>query len=134
MHLNPYIYFPGNCAEALAFYEKTLGAQILSTFRFGDSPMAEKMPDWADKVMHATFKVGDSHIMASDAPPEHYSAPAGFAIHIPATSITEAERLFNGLSEGGTVTMPLQKTFWAVRFGMFKDRFGIPWMINCDKE
>lgn len=134
MHVNPYIYFPGNCAEALAFYEKTLGAQVFAVHKFRDSPMAEKMPEWADKVMHVAFKVGDSVMMASDAPPDHYSKPAGFSINIPTTSVTEAERLFTGLSEGGEVIMPLQKTFWAARFGMFKDKFGVPWMVNCERE
>ena len=135
MQLNPYLHFPGTCADALAFYEKVLGAQVLSQFKFADSPMADKMPaDWRDKLMHSAFKISDTTLFACDAPPDHFSKPQGFSLNIPANSGAEAKKLYDTLSEGGEITMPLQKTFWAAHFAMFKDKFGIPWMINCEKE
>jgi len=90
-------------------------------------------PEWRDKIMHARLTVGDAVLMASDAPPEHYKAPQGFSVNLQINQVSEAERVFNELSAGGKVSMPLQPTFWATRFAMFTDRFGIPWMINCNE-
>lgn len=94
--------------------------------------MADKTPsDQKNNVMHATLRLGDQVIMGADAAPHHYEKPQGFSISINVKDVKEAERIFNELSGGGSVRMPLQKTFWAERFGMFTDRFDIPWMINC---
>lgn len=135
MQLNTYLHFPGTCAEARGFYEKTLGAKTVSSFSYGDSPTSEQFgPDWKDKIMHTSFDVGGTVVMAMDAPLDRYSKPQGFSLSISIGSGAEAERLYNALSEGGSVTMPLQKTFWAARFAMFVDKFGVPWMINCEKE
>ena len=84
--------------------------------------------------MHARLTVGDAVLMASDAPPEHYKAPQGFSVNLQIDPVAEAERVFNELSAGGNVTMPIQPTFWATRFAMFTDRFGIAWMINCNEQ
>ena len=84
--------------------------------------------------MHATLEVGGEPLMGSDAPPKHYSEPKGFAVSLSPAKVADAERIFNALADGGNVGMPLQQTFWAARFGMVTDRFGIPWMINCEKD
>jgi PhnB protein len=84
--------------------------------------------------MHAALNLGENTLMGADAPAEHFEKPAGFAVAIHTAEPDEAERIFNSLSENGKVTMPIQQTFWSVRFGMFVDRFGIPWMINCDQQ
>ena len=100
----------------------------------GESPMADKVaPEWRDKVIHVHMKVGDRVLMGSDAPPQHYEKPQGFSVSLSTKDVAEAERLFKALSEGGKVRMPLQKTFWSAAFAMFTDRFGIPWMVNCEK-
>ena len=98
------------------------------------TPAEKGVPtEWARKILHARLVAGDAVLMASDAPPEHYSKAQGFSINISVPDAAEAERLFKALSEGGNVTMPIAETFWAVRFGMFTDKFGIPWMVNCEK-
>src|SRR5271157_4730640 len=97
---------------------------------YGDSPMAAQTPpDWRDKIIHATLIVGDKRLMGSDAPPEHYEEAKGISVALSVEDTSEAERIFNALAENGTVRMPLQETFWAVRFGVLVDQFGVPWMI-----
>ena len=133
MQLNPYLNFKGHCEEAFKSYEKSLKGNIEFLMRNGESPMADKTPpDQKNNVLHATLLFGDQVIMGADAPPEYYEKPQGFSISITVKEVQEAERIFNELSAGGSVRMPLQKTFWAQRFGMFTDRFDIPWMINCE--
>jgi PhnB protein len=96
--------------------------------------MVEQVPaEWRDKIMHARLIVGDKVLMGSDAPPEHYEGTKGFSVSLGVDSMAEAERMFRALAENGTVRMPLQKTFWAEGFGMLVDRFGIPWMVNCEQ-
>jgi PhnB protein len=95
-------------------------------------PGAEYDPDRKDNVMHGSLKIGDTLLMASDAPPAWYSKPQGFSIHFTAANVAEAERIHAALAEGGEVQMPLEKTFWAERFGACVDRFGIPWMVSVD--
>jgi PhnB protein len=132
MQIVSYLYFNGNCEEALNFYEKALGGKTEGLFRFGGSPASGMAPaGWENKVMHARFLVGEAEIMVCDAPPNHYSQPQGFAVALQLTDPGEAERVFHALSQGGKVTMPIAETFWATRFGMLVDSFGIPWMINC---
>jgi len=133
MQLNPYLNFKGHCEEAFKSYEKSLKGNIEFLMRNGESPMADKTPpDQKNNVLHATLRFGDQVIMGADAPPEYYEKPQGFSISITVKEVQEAERIFNELSAGGSVRMPLQKTFWAQRFCMFTDRFDIPWMINCE--
>ncbi len=134
MSIDPYLLFNGHCAEAFKFYEKILGGKIEGIMTHGESPMAGQVdPAWRDKVIHVRMTVGDRVLMGSDAPPQHYEKPQGFSVSLSAKDPTEAERLFRALSEGGTVTMPLQKTFWSAAFAMFTDRFGVPWMVNCQQ-
>jgi PhnB protein len=134
MQMNNYLFFNGNCEVAFKFYAKCLGGKIDAMMTHEGTPAAGGVPaDWAKKILHARLAVGDAVLMASDAPPEHYSKPQGFSININVIDAAEAERLFKALSEGGNVTMPIAETFWAVRFGMFTDKFGIPWMVNCEK-
>jgi len=133
MQLNPYLLFNGNCAEAFKFYEETLGGKIEGLFTYSGSPAAEHAPpEWGDKVMHATLMIGDQKLMGSDAPPGHYEQPKGISVSISLNDREKGERIFNALAQGGTTTMPFSKTFWAEGFGMCTDRFGIPWMVNCE--
>jgi PhnB protein len=126
-----YLYFNGNCLEAMQFYAETLGGEITGVFKNGDAPDPEsRMPGGDDLVMNMNMRLGSANIMASDAPGEWYTKPQGFNISLAANSIEEAERIFNALSRDGDVRMPLEETFWAERFAMFSDRFGTPWMIN----
>lgn len=133
MQLNPYLAFNGTCEEAFKFYESCLGGKIESVSRFAGSPMEKHMPaGWGDKIMHARLRVGDTILMGSDGGPEHYQKPQGTSIALMVDTAEEAERVFQALSEGGSVQMPIQQTFWAVRFGMLADRYGVPWMIDCE--
>jgi PhnB protein len=133
MEVSPYLFFNGNCEEALKFYEQTLGAKIESVIKHEGAPAQEHMPpDWGDKVMHARFRIDDSVVMASDAPPAHYAKPQGFSLSVALNGAAKAEEIFNKLSEGGSTQMPFGPTFWAKGFGMCTDRFGIAWMVNCE--
>ena|SRR5579872_5307701 len=129
---NPYLLFKGQCEEAFQFYAKVLGGKIEGTFTFGSSPMADKMPpEMKNKIMHMSMTVNGNTLMGSDPPPDQYSEPKGFSVALNLNDTAEAERIFRELSEGGKITMPIQQTFWAARFAMFVDRYGIPWMVNC---
>ena len=135
MHLNPYLSFNGQCEEAFRFYEQCFRGKIVSIFRNADMPGNEQVPaEWRDKVMHATLVADGDTFMGADSPPDRYQRPAGFSVSISVTDPAEAERIYEALSEKGEVYMPLQQTFWAVRFGMLRDRYGIPWMINCEQS
>jgi PhnB protein len=134
MKLNTYLVFDGRCQEAFQFYEKLLGGKIVSLFPHRGSPAEGHVPpEWLDKIMHARLSIGDNLLMGSDAPPDRFKPPQGFSVNISIADPAEAERIFHALEEKGTVGMPIQETFWALRFGMVTDRFGIPWMINCEK-
>jgi len=128
----PYLNFDGNCAEAFRFYERVLGGRIEAILTHADSPIAAQVPPaWGDRVLHARLVVGDQVLLASDAPPDQYVTPRGMYVLLGVETAEEAERVFAALSEGGRITMPIEPTFWAVRFGMCVDRFGIGWMVNC---
>ena len=134
MQLNPYLNFNGQCEAAFKFYERCLGGKIVFTMTYGESPMADKVPaDWRKKILHVRLMVGDQALMGADAPPEHYEKPQGFSVSVGIDDPADAERIFHALAEKGTVSMPIQKTFWAQRFGMLVDQFGIPWMVNCEE-
>lgn len=135
--IQPYLFFGGRCEEALEFYKQAIGAEIEMVMRYNESP--EPPPPGAvpegyeNKVMHASFRVGESLVMASDGCGE---APGfqGFSLSIAVETEAQADRVFTALAEGGEVTMPLGKTFWSPRFGMLADRFGIGWMITVASE
>lgn len=134
MTILPYLTFDGRCAAAFRFYEELLGGTIEMMQTHGDSPIAGDVPpDWRDAILHARLAVGDQVLIALDAPPGRYEPPKGFYVSLQLDEPAEAERIFDALAEDGAVQMPLQETFWAARFGMLTDRFGIPWMINCDR-
>jgi PhnB protein len=132
MQLNPYLIFNGNCEEAFNFYAKCLRGELATLQRFGESPGCEGMPaSHRDKIMHVRLQVGDQVMMASDNHPDHpYEGVKGCSLTLSVDKPDEADRIFNELAEGGVVVMPMQETFWAKRFGMVNDRFGVPWMIN----
>ena len=134
MTLSPYLTFDGRCEEALTFYAETLGARIVAMMPHEGTPMEEHVPpEWKAKILHAQLAIGEQTLMASDVPPERYERPKGITVSLGLTDVGEAERIFNALAEGGTVQMPIQPTYWAARFGMLMDRFGIPWLVNCDQ-
>lgn len=133
MLLNPYLLFNGTCEEAFKFYEKCLGGKIEAMMTHAGTPAeSHTPPEWLNKILHARMSVDGQILMASDAPPGHYKEPHGFSVSLSMKSTVEGERIFNALGEGGKVAMPFQKTFWSPGFGMVTDRFGIPWMINCE--
>ena len=134
MQIALYLSFKGQCEEAFTFYEQCLGGQLGAIFRYAGSPMADQAPaGWQDKVMHGSVTVGEQVLMGGDVAPESHEAPKGFTLSIQIKSVADAERIFHELANGGRVVLPLEKTFWAARFGMLVDRFGIPWQINCEE-
>ena len=131
MEMSPYLSFKGDCEEAFHFYEGCLNARIVSLHRYGGSPMAEAAPaGWDEKIMHGTLQIGERELLGSDVAPESYAAPSGFSLTLQFAETTAAEDVWVSLAEGGRVLVPLAPTFWAARFGMVVDRFGVPWMIN----
>lgn len=134
MQINPYLMFNGNCEAAFKFYEKVLRGKIEAMLPHEGTPAEGHVPaEWRKKIMHARLSFGDKVLMGSDSPPQFQEKMQGFSVSIGVSDPKEAERIFAGLSENGTVKMPIQETFWAQRFGMLVDQFGTPWMINCDK-
>ena len=130
MRVQPYLFFDGRCDEALQFYRDAIGARIVMTMRWKDSPdQSMTTPANADKIMHAQFEVGDTVVMASDGRNGGQPDFKGFALSVIAGTEDEADRLFSALSAGGAVTMPMAKTFFSPRFGMLTDRFGVGWMV-----
>jgi len=133
MRLNPYLLFNGQCEAAFKFYAECLGGTIDAMMTHAGTPAEQHVPpEWRDKILHARMSIGDQVLMASDAPPGRYQKPQGFSVSLQIKDPKEAERIFRALEKDGTVQMPFQQTFWAVRFGMLTDRFGTPWMINCE--
>lgn len=133
MQAIPYLNFDGQCAEAFAFYRDALGGEIVISSTYGESPMCDEMPpETRDRVMHCHLVADGAEIMGADGPPPH-DRHAGTCVNLMTDTIEQAERVYAALSEGGTVQMPLQETFWAYRWGAFTDRFGKPWMVNCMK-
>jgi PhnB protein len=130
--LDSYLFFDGKCAQAMRFYERTLGGKMEMVMKYGESPEPEQCPPGPqDLVMHASMKIGDRTLMASDVPPSMGPKPmAGFALSLSYPSAEEARRVFEALAQGGSVTMPMTKTFWAETFGMLTDQFGTPWMVG----
>ncbi len=126
--------FNGQCEAAFRHYERCLNGKITFMLTWGDSPMAkEAPPEWSGKIAHATLEIGNTRIQGSDPVPGGYKTPQGFAISLD-LNVAEAEKLFAAVAEGGTVTVPLQQTFWARAFGMVTDRFGVPWIINAGEN
>jgi PhnB protein len=136
MTLSPHVAlaFNGNCEAAFRCYERCLGGTITFMLTWGNSPSAAEAPaGWGDRIYHATLAVGTTVLMGGDQPPDRYHRPQGFELVLPLSDPVAAERVFHELAHGGTVRMPLQETFWASRFGVLVDRFGIPWTVNCER-
>ena len=134
MQLYPHLTFNGQCEAAFKLYEKCLHGKISFMMTYENTPMDMKAPpDWGKKISHATFTHPQFMFSGTDALPGQYQRPQGFALQFNLSDPLEAERIFKTLAEKGTVHMPLQETFWALRFGVLVDQFGVPWEINCEK-
>jgi PhnB protein len=131
LQLDTYLFFDGNCADAMRFYERTLGGK-LQLMTHGESPMAAQTPPGsADRILHARLELDGRLLMASDSMVgQPYGGMKGFSLSLIYPTVDEAQRMFAALAEGGQITMPIAKTFWAEAFGMLVDRFGTPWMVN----
>jgi PhnB protein len=130
MQIQPYLFFDGRCEEALEYYKRVLGAKVEALMRFKDSPDPNACAGGSgEKVMHANFRVGETQVMASDGRCTGHPKFEGFSLSITVTHPAKAERLFAGLAEGGQVQMPMTQTFFAERFGMVADKFGVSWII-----
>jgi PhnB protein len=125
-----YLSFNGDCEAAFRFYEQRLGATPGSMFPYANSPM-NVPPDWQTKIMHGSITLGGVTIAGADPPPGGYQQPTGFRMFLESDDPADTERLFNALAENGRIEMPLQQTFWSLRFGVLTDQFGIPWTISC---
>jgi PhnB protein len=133
--IHAYLTFDGNAAEAMRFYEKTLGGTMQMMMTVGEAPGTEQMPaDAKNRIMHASLAYGDGLLMASDSMPgQPYEGMKGFGVALTIETVAEAKRVFDAFADGGKVTMPFDKTFWVEGFGMVTDRFGTPWLINGGK-
>lgn len=131
---NTYLNFNGNCEEAFKAYEKILGGKIIALIKARGTPMESHVsPDFLDKVMHVRMSLGSAVIMGSDTPHDNFQIPQGFSVNVGVDTPAQADHIYAALAEGGTQIMPIAETFWAHRFGMCIDRFGTPWMVNCEK-
>ena len=134
MQTSTHLHFNGNCREAFDFYARTFGGKIVFSMTYGESPGAEKTsPESRNKIIHARIDFGGQFLLGCDTPAERYHTPEGFNVMAAVEQPAEAERIFATLADGGQVTMAVQETFWAHRFGMVTDRFGTPSMVNCAK-
>jgi PhnB protein len=135
MLVQPYLFFDGRCEEAVEFYRRSLGAELQMLMRYSESPEPPPPgmvpPGSEHKVMHASFRIGESVVMASDDCSGQRRAFAGFSLSITVADAAEAKRCFDALADGGKVQMPLGRTFWAPCFGMLTDRYGVGWMLNA---
>ena len=138
MELHPYLFFTGNCEEALNFYKGIFGGQIAGIMRWSEMPKDADgppvTPETANRVMHARFESPSVSFMAADASPGKTYGEGPISLSLGTTDPAEAQRVFDSLSAGGKVEMPLADMFWGAKFGMFTDKFGIDWMINCQLE
>jgi PhnB protein len=134
MQASIHLVFGGQCAAAFQFYERVLGGKIINLLAYGNSPMAEQVPqEWREKIVHGTCLVGGMTLAGADNLPEQYAKPRGFYILLSVDDAMDAERLFSALAENGQVHMAIQQTFWSSRFGVLTDQFGVPWEISCEQ-
>ena len=132
--IQPYLFFNGRCEQAVEFYRKALGAEVEMMMRYKESPEPHPPgmlpPGFENKIMHTSFRVGQTTVMASDGCSNDKPNFDGFSLSLSVKDESEADRVFAALSDGGQVRMPLAKTFWSPRFGMVQDRFGVGWMVS----
>lgn len=134
MQVNAHLGYNGHCEEAFKFYEKALDGKIEVLSRVSETPMADHFgPDFRNKVVHARIRIAGTIVMGADAPPQHYSKPQGITVCLGTDNSADADRYFKALAEKGTVGMAMAETFFAHRFGMVTDQFGIPWMVIHQK-
>jgi PhnB protein len=137
-YIQPYLFFGGRCEEAIEFYRSAIGAEVQMVMRYKESPEPPPPgmvpPGWENKIMHASFRIGETMLMGSDGRCEGQPSFEGFSLSIVVPDEQTAESVFNALAEGGNVTMPLEKTFWAPKFGMLEDRFGVGWMVSVQHK
>lgn len=136
MPVTPYLFFDGKCAEAMRFYEKTLGGKLDALMTYGESPDGKVPPGvQPDRIMHAHLTIPGGVIMASDdASGSPYKGMSGFTVSLDYPTVAEAKRIFDALADGGQIWMPFEKTFWSEGFGMIADRFGTPWMVSVTSK
>ncbi|WP_343589487.1 VOC family protein [Flavobacterium sp.] len=137
--INPYLMFNGTCEEAFLFYKSVFGGDFPYIGKFKDAPAEEGevlSEEALNRIMHVSLPIGNTILMGSDSHPRYGDVGFGdnFSISINTESTDEADRIFNGLSAGGKVEMPMNNTFWGSYFGMFKDKFGVNWMVSFDKN
>jgi PhnB protein len=136
--IQPYLTFDGRCEEAIEFYHSKLGAEVVMKLRFKESPEPPPPgmlpPNWEDKIMHCSFKIGESLVMASDGGCHEKKGFNGFSLSLSLQNEAAATKAFNALAEGGNIGMPLAKTFWSPCFGMVTDRFGLNWMVTVEMQ
>ena len=134
MQVQACLTFGGRCEEALDFYQKAIGAEVTMVMRWNESPdpAIKAPPGWEEKIMHAAFKIGETTLMADDGMRPEKAEFKGVMLSINVPDDAEAKRVFDALSDGATIDMPLTKTFWTSSFGMLHDRFGVPWMVNVE--
>ena len=135
MTIHPHLPFKGDCKQAFEFYAECLGGKIAFMMTYGESPMAgQTPPEMQDKVLHAALQADGAMFTGADAPPNQFEKATGVSVLLSLDDPDQADRVFNAMSDGGKVQMPIQETFWAKRFGMFIDKFGIPWMVNISER
>jgi PhnB protein len=135
MNMVPYLSFKGDCEAAFEFYKTAFNGKLGDLHRYGGSPIENDVPaDWKNKIMHGSVTFAGQTLMGADNAPAQYEQPKGFSLSLHMTNPQEADRIFRALSDGAKIIVPLEKTFWAERFGMLIDRFGIPWSINCETQ
>ena len=133
MRLNSYLTFSGDCEAAFKLYERVTGGKITAMLPHEGTPAAEHVPpEWRKKIIHAHLQIGEDALMDSDASPEHYNKPQGSSVMLRVDTPEQAEKAFKGLSDGATIKMPMDKTFFAKKFGMLVDKFGTHWMVICE--
>ncbi|WP_416140428.1 YciI family protein [Halomonas sp. HK25] len=133
--LNVHLTFPGTCREAMTCYAEVTGGHLEALIPYAQTPAAEEVPaDWHDRIIHASLNLRGRRLMGADMQGECYQAPQGARVHLEYTDEAQAAEVFRRLAEGGEITMPYAETFWARRFGMLTDRFGVPWMIACQTD
>ena len=135
MKMSVHLNFGGNCKDAFEFYSKVFKAEAPFSMTYGQAPQGAPVPaGWDDKVMHTAIPMGSGVLMGCDAPPDKTKPLGGFQVCVEDKDQTEVKRIFDALSEGGKVSMPLQKTFWSPQFGMLTDKFGVGWMLSVPGE
>jgi PhnB protein len=133
MKFRVHLSFNGQCEAAFHAYQRILGGELVTMVRYGESPMAKQSPpDMLDKILHATLKLEDQELLGADVAPSDFERPQGFSVVLDALTPVEGERIFDALSEGGSIRVPFQKTFWSAGYGMLADRFGVPWEVNSE--